>query len=258
VSRWESPFALWNRMKHLIAPKPHQPSFDVGLAMELAMAQLWKIQHPGWRLSPGEVQYHTDEFGFPALATLDRRATRGSKQRILEMKIARDLGELEAWGDPSLSGDAPTDYVLQCIAQQLLTGLQEPLDLMVLGPYYKERIYTIEFDETIAGWMVNQCRDFYESLAGDQPPPLDDSVSCYDAVRELHPDIDGSIVEVPIELAEQITDLRGEIGPLEAKLRGHKSELLSLMGRAQTATANGVPVARRQPHARGGVALVVL
>lgn len=255
VSRWESAFTLWHRMKNLVEPEPGKDIFSMGHAMEAAMAVYWLEKHPGWRLSPTEVQYKTDRFGFPALATLDRRAQRGQARRVVEFKIARDL---EAWGDPDLSGDCPPDYMLQVMAQQLFSGLGGLADLGVLGPFYQARFYTVEFDNVVADWMVEQCQDFYNSLAADEPPPLDDSVSCYHTVKELHPDIDGSQVEVPADLVCQIRDLSDEIGPLEVKRRGLKTELLSVMGSAQKALVNGEPVARRQRGRNDTVSLVVL
>jgi predicted phage-related endonuclease len=254
VSRWESTYTLWTRMKGWAAPKPRIDIFDAGLAMEMAMAELWKIRHEGWRLSKGEVQYETDRYGFPALATIDRRASRGRSKHVLEMKIARDM---EEFGDPDLAGDAPADYVLQVIAQMLISGLRSPAHLMVLGPFYKERVYTVEFDTDIANWMVGKCKEFYDSLELDEPPPLDDSLSTYKTVKELHPLIDGSIVNAPVDLITQIRELREELGPMESKLRGLKTQLLDLMGNAQKAVLNGETVARRQAN-RTGISLVVL
>jgi hypothetical protein len=86
---------------------------------------------------------------------------------------------------------------------------------------------------------------------------LDESVSTYHTLKALHPDIDGSEVEVPAELITQIQQLREEIDPLEGKLRGHKSELLDLMGNARKALVGGEAVARRQ-RSKHGVSLVVL
>lgn len=241
-------------MRGEVQPEPPKDIFDMGHAMEAAMALYWQEKNPGWRLSPREVQYKTDRFGFPALATLDRRATRGRSQKIVEFKIARDL---EAFGDPDLSGDAPADYVLQVMAQQLFSGLTAPATLCALGPYYKTRFYTVEFDPMVADWMVQECSRFWDSLDGDEPPELDESVSTYQTVKELHPDIDGSEVEVPVELVAQIIELREEVEPLQAKLRGHKTELLDLMGNAKKATVGGEVVARRQRN-KTGVSLVVL
>ena len=255
VSRWESAYTLWHRMKNLIPPKSHVDIFDTGIAMELAMAELWKLRNPGWRVSRGEVQYVTDEFDFPALATIDRRVSKGRAKHILEMKIARDL---EGWGDPDLSGDAPADYVLQVICQQLFTGLRAPANLMVLGPFFTERVYTVDFDVDVSNWVIHECTKFYKSLSGSHAPELDDSVSTYRTVRQLHTSINGSVVEIPEELATEVDSLRRQIEPLESRLRGCRSQLLELMGDAQYAEVNGERIARRQPNRSGGVSLVMV
>jgi hypothetical protein len=255
IGRWESQYTIWHRMKGLIDPKPPQDIFTVGLAFEPALAYLWRVEHPGWRLSRGEVQYVSDEFGFPAVATIDRRATRGRRRKVVEFKIAHHTDE---WGDVNLEGDCPADYALQVIAQQVFTGLHADADLMVMGPFFKHRTYLIGYDEKVADWMLEQCRKFWESLAFSKPPPLDDSVSTYQAVKELHPDITpGLRVEVPEALATDLHAAHTEAGIAEVTLRGLKSKVLDAAGSAQYICVNDQVVAVRQPHARGGVALVV-
>jgi predicted phage-related endonuclease len=255
ISRWESQYSLWLRMKGIIDPKPPKDIFAVGLAFESAMAYLWKEDNPGWRLSPGEVQYVTDAYSFPACATIDRRASRGKLRRIVEMKIAHHTDE---WGDPDLTGDCPADYALQVIAQQLFCELRDTAHLMVMGPFFKHRIYTIEFDQKVADWMVSECRQFWESLHGDVPPPLDDSVSTYMAVREQHPDITyGLKREIPEALLEDWRMVRAEHATSERTLRGLKTKILDTVGDAQYVCVNGEIVAARQPHGRGGIALVL-
>lgn len=254
VSRWHSPYRLWHVMKGLIEPEPGKDIFVVGHAFEMAMAELWREENPGWRLSAGEVQYVTDRFGFPACATIDRRASRGRSRKIVEMKIARSL---EEWGDPDLSGDAPADYVLQVMAQQAFSGLDITADLMVMGPFFKHRTYRIDYDEQIINWMLSECSRFYASLSLPQPPPLDDSVSTYQTVRQLHPDIEAGVtVEVPAALAADLLDAKAQVGKMERELRGLKTKLLDKMGNSQHATCNGSVVATRRPH-RNGVALLI-
>ena len=126
-----------------------------------------------------------------------------------------------------------------------------------MAPWFKHITYHVEHDDLSANWIIDECRKFWESLHTGIEPVLDDSVSTYACVKELLPYIDGSAVEVPADLIVQIRELRAEIGPLEAKHRGLKTQLLDLMGNAQTAQINGEKVARRQPHPRGGVTLVV-
>jgi hypothetical protein len=254
ISRWESTYTCWLRMKGIIEPKAPQDIFTVGLAFESALAYLWKADNPGWRLSPGEVQYVTDKFGFPACATLDRRASRGRSRRVVEFKIAHRTDE---WGDENLSGDCPADYALQVIAQQVFTGWHRPAHLVVMGPFFKHRTYIVEYDEKIVAWMLAECRKFYASLAHPVPPELDDSLSTYEAVREQHPDITpGLRVEIPEALATDWHSARAEAASTERVLRGLKSKILDTVGDAEWVTANGEVVGKRQPHAHGGVALV--
>lgn len=255
MSRWQSAYSLWHEMKGLLDPEPGKDIYDVGKAFELALAELWRIKNPSWRLSPGEIQYQTTVFGFPACATIDRRATRGRAQRVVEFKIARHLDD---WGDPNLDGDCPSDYALQVIAQQLFTGLRAPADLCVMGPFFKHRTYTITYDDKIAGWMVHQCQKFWDSLAADTPPELDDSVSTYYAVRAIHPDIDQGVeATVPASLVTDLRQAKAALKDAEAQHRGFTTKMLDGMGNAQYAVADGIRVADRRPHHKGGVSLVL-
>src|SRR6185312_8140437 len=87
VSRWHSEYATWLEMKGLIDPEPPKDIFATGQAMELALAELWKLRHPLWRLSRTEVQYQSDELAYPAAVTPDRVASRGRARKLVEMKI---------------------------------------------------------------------------------------------------------------------------------------------------------------------------
>lgn len=256
-SRWESPFRLWNRMKGLVEPEPPKDIFTVGHAFELALAELWKAERPGWLLSPDEVQIviGAEKFGFPVIVTLDRRAVRGAWRRIVEFKIARDLSDLEKWG-AELTDECPPDYWTQVQAQMLFSGLTDhDANLMVCGPFWNYRIYDIPFSSFAGAEIVEKCRAFYESLQQDTPPPLDDSVPTYECVRQLHPEISGETVEVDADLAIAVHNANADFSIAEKKLRGLKSRLLDVMGDAQYAAMNGLKVADRRPHAKGGVAL---
>ena len=254
VSRFTSQYRLWHEMSGRIEPEPHKDIFDTGHAFEAALAALWRIENPGWQLSPGEVQIARDALGFPALVTLDRRARRGNARRVVEFKVARSL---EDWGD-EFTDEAPADYVAQVTAQMLFTGYtKHPAHLVVMGPFFRHHTYVIEYDKGIADTIHQRCQAFYESLAGDTPPPLDDTVMTYQTVRALHPDIDGSTVEVDPELAWRVLEYDHATKANEACLRGAKTRLLDAMGNAQTAVCGGVKVADRRPHARGGVACVL-
>jgi predicted phage-related endonuclease len=255
LSRWESPYSLWMKMSGLIEPSPPKDIFAVGHAFEHALAELYKADHPKWRLSKGEVQVVTNEFGFPAVCTLDRRASKGRSRRVVEFKIARDLSE---WGD-EFSGDCPSDYAAQVMTQMILTGYtQFPGHLLVLSGWFRHFTYEIEYDEQVALWIIKSCKAFYESLGSGTPPPLDDRVATYEAVKKLHPEINyGAQAEIPESLLEDLRATRSDAKAAEVALRGLKTKLLDTMGDAQYATVNGEVVADRRPHPRGGVAVAI-
>ena len=260
VSRWESTYTLWHRMKGLVDPEPPKDIFDVGHDLEPYAANRWLRKNPGWKLSASEIQYVLPDnlFGFPVVATLDRRATRGRARRVVELKSARTMSDVEQWGD-DLTGDLPEDYASQILAQMLFTGLTTYAGhCCTIGPYYQDRIYNVPYEASAADWIVTECREYMESLHSKTAPPLDDSVSTYQTVRELHPDIDGTTIGVDPELGAAVHDANINLKAADTRLRALKTRLLDAMGSAATAEMRGMPgikVADRRPHAKGGVSL---
>lgn len=257
VSRYESPYRLWHRMKGLVPPEPPKDIFVVGHAMEPALAYLWKDENPGWQLSPGEVQIQTgDRFSFPAVVTMDRRARRGgagAARRIVEMKTARDM---DAWGD-EFTDEAPADYFVQVIAQEHFTGYTEFAGhLTVMGPFFKHHTYVIGYDPELGNAIEEKCAEFYASLSADTPPELDDSVATYECVRQLHPDIDGTEVQVDPDLALEFLTDAVALDEQEKATRASRTRLLDVVKKGQTVTCGGVKVANRQRNGHGSVSLV--
>ncbi len=259
-SRWQSPFGLWQEMAGNVEPDPPKDIFTVGHDAEPYMARRWLRLNPGWRLSPDEVQLviDPDHFGFPAMVTLDRRAVRGRARRVVQCKIARDLGDADTWGDDLAGdGDAPPDYATQVFAEMLFSGFtQHDGHLMVAGPFWAEKLYPIRFDAGTAAGLLHKIRTFWKSLQANETPDLDDTAATYQTVRKLHPDIDqGATVEVDPALAERVLILDHGAKQIAADLRGAKTALLAAMGAAQYAVVGDIKIADRRPHARGGVAL---
>lgn len=264
LSRWESPYSLWCRMKGLLPPEKAKDAYDLGHDVEPLAANRWRRKNPGWRLSPGEVQFVVDpeHFGFPAMATLDRRGVRGRSRRVVEFKMARDQNDSDKWGD-DLSGDLPADYWTQVLVAMLFTGWTDiPGQLLAMGPRIDdERIYEVVYDgdaKQEAAFIIGECRTFYQSLSGDTPPELDDSPATYETVRLQHPDIEkGAEVELTSELADEYLTATADLKMVETAARLAKTRVLDAMKNAQYARCNGTLIARRQPSSRGSVALFV-
>lgn len=265
VSRWESPYRLWHRMKGLVPPEPPKDIFDDGHDAEHLLAARWRRLNPEWQLSHGEVQVAHDRFGFPVVATVDRRARRGSHRRVVEFKTARTLTELEEWGDPDLSADEPPDdYLVQVITQQHFTGYTDhAAHLMMLGPYFKHRTYVVEYNPTMGYAIEQKCAEWWESLRHSTPPDLDDTVPTYECVRQRHPDIDGSTAVLDPALAAAWLDTDRESKDIAKRLRGLKTRTLDRMGNSQYAiavvTRDGIPVelpvADRRSNGKGSISL---
>lgn len=246
VSRFKSQFTLWHEMAGTVAPAPvserQQDDYDYGHAAEAAAAEYWKWKNAGWRLSRGEVQLRNPSLPFAHLATIDRRASRGRSRRVVEVKTARDLYE---YGDDG-SGEVPADYAAQVLTQQLISGWHDDADLVVWPQYGMPRIYKVPFNEAVAAAIVARCADWVESLRAGTPPDLDDSITCYETVRALHPDIDDVEVEIDEGLALDYLELDAQRKEIEAAARGAKTKVLDAMGRARVAVVGDVKVADRR------------
>ncbi|GAC70804.1 YqaJ viral recombinase family protein [Gordonia soli] len=259
VSRFKSQYTVWHEMAGLVEPAPinevRQDDFDYGHAAELAAREYWLYKNPGWRLSRGEVAYSNDAVPFPNLATLDLRASRGSLRKVVEVKTARDK---EEWGDDG-SGDVPNDYAAQVIAQQHITEwTDEPADIVVWFQYGKPKIYHVEYSAQLARAMFDRVADMWPTIVARTPPPaLDDTVSTYETVRAQHPDIDGTTAVLDPILARDFLTADADLKDLTKQHRGLKTRVLNSMGNAQHAVAGTpeLPIARRQPGARGAVSL---
>lgn len=262
VSRWESPYGLWMRMKGRVPAEPPQDKFAVGHAWEPSARELWKLdgRNHGWRISSKGVQYVVEGLPFPAAVTLDRRAStrgRGPKyRRVVEFKIT---GSYEDWGD-DYSDNAPADYLVQVLMQMAFTGwTHNDGHLMVLGPtVHKRHIYPVLWRPDLVGQILRTCSLFYRSLDSDTPPPLDDHKATYECVRALHPGIErGKVEDVPPDVVTQLRNVKGLLKDSEERERGLKTRLLDAMGDAQYARVGSTIVADRRNGTKGVVALVV-
>ncbi|ROZ49362.1 hypothetical protein EEB13_05405 [Rhodococcus sp. WS3] len=255
ISRFKSQFALWHEMAGNVPSEPisesRQDDFDYGHAVELAAAEYWRYKNDGWVISRGEVQYTDDALEFGNAATIDGRASRGAWRRIVEIKTARDL---EEWGDDG-SGEVPADYAAQVIWQQLITGWHEPANIVLWPQYGKPKIYSIEYDAQIAASILTLVREWNASLASGIPPELDDSITTYETVRRLHPEIDGREVQLDAALAHDYLTAVTDDKEITKRLRGLKTRVLDAMGNAQTAVVVDLKIATRSPARGDAIAL---
>ena len=259
LSRWTSQYAIWHEMAGLVEPAPVSEAqadrWQWGHIIEEALAQHWKAKHPGWSLNPrirgiAELTYPAVDLPFPAIATIDRRARRGSRFHIIECKLAQDLGDnTESWGRPGEPDSVPADYFAQVQFQMGVSEIHEA-SIVVLGAFGNPEIHEIEFDQGLFDGIVDRVAVFVQSIDAGIPPVLDDSLATYETVRGLHPEIDrDKEVAVDMELARRIVDVTTTYAAAEKAMTGLKSEVADLMGEARLLKAGDVKLADRR--ARG-------
>ncbi|MGX9171046.1 hypothetical protein ACWWUV_14140, partial [Corynebacterium striatum] len=119
--------------------------------------------------------------------------------------------------------------------------------IVVLGPFSEPEIHEIEWREDLFAALVDQLAEIYVSTKTGEVPDLDDSLSTYETVRGLHPDIDPQ-AEVQLDHAQAVAWLDAIVGADEAVRAAQlaKTELAELMGNAKYARVGTTKIADRR------------
>jgi putative phage-type endonuclease len=248
LSPWDSPRSLWHKMHGDLPREEQNDAMTRGHYLEPAILAWWRDQHG---VIEGEfVEQPTYTLDDWAAATPDMVACHPIDDNVLVEAKSTSMD----WDN-----ELPAYYLTQVLFQLAVSGLSR-CRVPVIGP----RLTFTEYVVDIADYaedvpiIMARCRAFWESLAGDEPPPLDDSVATYDAVRKVHPEIErGAEVEVDAKQARALVEWCDELKSTEKSARFAKSTVIDLMGRAQYATHNGVRIARRQPRGNDVTFVVV-
>jgi len=119
--------------------------------------------------------------------------------------------------------------------------------------------YWVEADEFEQDVMKQAAERFWHGVKNNTAPAWDGSESTYEAVRELHPDIDET--EVEIDGLHYLPAAQAAFDKAEYELKQMKSEVLSIMGNAKHAYIEHegatIRVASRQARGQGRPFLVV-
>ncbi len=248
LSKWASPYSMWLRMKGLDPGDENRNAADKarGHYLEDGVTRWWIDQHPDVAVHSTQQVFDRDGW---ASATPDAYGELGGELFVFDAKT--DESE-DDWGD-----EPPAYYLAQLYWQMWCADVKTAYIACLFGrPHLRFREWRVEWDEQVGAGIVAACREFYDSLAQDDPPPLDASVATYEAIRRQHPDIDReATVELAVDAAREYVDSDAAYKAAEVRARAAKSAVLAHMGRARIATCNDLKVARRQPN-KSGVSLV--
>jgi len=179
---------------------------------------LWAEEHPEFDVfKTGTYRHSVDTF---MLANPDAIATRDGESVIVEVKTSRG-----SWGDTP-----PPHYVAQVQHYMYVMGLKRACIVGVVGWDWKE--YWVEFDEFQAEAQRDAAERFWSHMQDMVRQDWDGSKATYEAVRYLHPDIDGDEVNLS-DIGWELLQAAQQVSEAEADLNEAKSKVLDFMGTAK-------------------------
>lgn len=249
-SPWTSRYTLWQRKAGVIGEQEQSQSMDWGKRLEDAIKLAWWDEYPDLHPMPGGTYRNADrswQIANPDLLVSD--SLDGEPFALLEVKTADKYSGHE-WGK-SGTNIYPPYYRDQ--VQWYLDTFGLPLAyLAVLIGGNDFRTYEIHYDADRALYLRNAGAEFMQSIADGVPPELDGSTSTYEAVREMHQEID-STAKVPLTSEQWLGYLAAKKAEKDAAAAHNlvKSQLLEHMGSARYATFVGTKVLRREAKGQG-------
>lgn len=253
LSPYESPFHLWHVKKGNIPGPTLSNAMDWGNRLEPLVVDWFSEQHPGmWVMEqPGTFAAAEREWqrcNPDALIYPPRDVTANTPPTsLLQVKTSR-------YGDgfgPSGSDQIPLHYRCQVQWEMDVFGVDHCWLAVLIGGN-DPREYRIEADPEGQATLRAVAAKFWASLHEDDEPPIDATESTYEAVRELHPEIDRNTeLDVPADWWETVATWRERIDQADAEYRLACSRILNAAGAAHYITVNGERVARRQASATG-------
>lgn len=250
LSPWESQRSMWHTMRGEIPIPAESRPMRRGNMLENAVLDWWLADNTEWVEVERQPVFTIDDW---CLATPDMLVKHRDTGELL-LVDAKTTGSDMDWTD-----EPPAYYIASSMFQLAMAPEVRRVCLATLfGKPFDLRSFYIERDDELIGRILDRCRAFYDSLASDVAPALDDHPATYDAIRKLHPDIDrDAAVELTEDEARAFTVSKVQLDTWEAEHRAAKAVVLDRMGDARTATYQGQTVARRQPN-KYGVSLVTV
>ena len=256
LSPWESRYSLWQRMAGRIDPQPDDDQKRRGHYLEPVIAEWWGDQHPEYaQVSAGSVHHAERPWQVVTPDRLvfgeDAGAAGCEPIALLEVKTAANDWE---WGAPG-TDEIPIYY--RCQVQWALDvfGL-DTCHVAVLTSYLEFREYVVRYDAEDAAYLRKQAQAFLASLDAGEAPDIDDHDQTYEAVRQLHPDIDGTDWPLDPQLAAEYADAVTNYGAAARAKKHASAKVLDAMGTARRAMSGTEHYATRQARGTGTPFLV--
>lgn len=248
LNPWESAYTLWAKKLELI-PNSFQENWAIrlGKAFEEPILKLFGQQHPELEIyRAGSFVSKEFEFMHANPDAMARNKETG-EWIVIEVKTAR------------YNWDAlPAHYACQVQHYMHVMGVSKAIVVAVAGMDWFE--YEVEADEFVQLTQADYATMFHKSLTDGTRPEWDGSESTYQTVRQQHPQIDDTEVELGT-LGLQLKNAQAMLDESQSQVNLLKSMVLDTMQYAKTGfvlkDGQKIKVATRQAR-RDGVPYLVI
>ena len=217
LNPWESAYTLWHKRLELIATEPlTSMAVKIGNKLEAPVLELFAEEHPGFEVfttgTYAKGFLHANPDGLAKLENGD--------WAIVEVKTSRNYWD-----------EVPPAYVAQVQHYLNVMGLDVAVIVALVGMDYQE--HWIARDDFTIGNQELFAGQFWNALQNGEVPSWDGSKSTYETVRQLHPEIDDT--EVEIDGGHHLVLAQQKFDEAEQELTEAKSRVMDAMGNAKHA-----------------------
>lgn len=248
VSKWTSAYALWASKSGLIPDDfSDSEAMEWGRLLEPVIREKFASKHPEWVVSDTKATFRSVKYEW-MLANVDGfiRFEDGSTG-VLEIKTA-------AYEDDWAHG-VPRYYETQVRHYLRVFGLRRAFVAVLFhGSAYKE--FEIVANDFLDSADTDMLVKFWQGVQKGVAPDWDGALATYEAVRVMHPDIDGSTVELG-DLGMHLVNAASDFEAAKEKLTELKSRTLDALGSAKYGVVDERKVCYRSSKSGGTPFLVV-
>jgi putative phage-type endonuclease len=257
LNRWESAYTLWAKKTGRINGdlKQSEPMFW-GSRLESIILDEFARRNPNLYVDAAPGTWHGEniwEIANPDAVFRDENGEFG----IVEVKTAAyaDDWVLPAEGMRGTSDGVPRYYLTQVQWYLRIMGYKRAVVVALFsGNKYREFDVVADRFQQYADFDLVQ--QFWQNVQDDKQPDWDGSMSTYETVRALHPDIDDSDIELGGLGSAYVNALEAQ-ALTEGAVNRLKSMILDNMGQAKRGLVDGVVVVKRQAGRNGAAPYLV-
>lgn len=252
VSPFQSRYTLWQTMAGNIPQWEGNKTTERGTYLEAAVLGWFRSKHPDDTIHAGRSFAHPDHNDWTAAP--DSFCDDPDNPYAVEAKTAQYS---DGWGEPG-TAEIPPYYLAQAVWQMIVTGLRKVYFPVLFGQPFEFREYVITWEDIEAEvpTILAEVIAFQMSLADGVEPNTDGDMSTYETIRALHPDIDGTELSLPDNLARRYLINKQAAEDAATNEQAAKNAIAQYMGNAKKATWNGATIFSRQSKAGGKPYLV--